>query len=116
MNLRKLTSDIIANGGCSYSLRYGNLTSGYAVSPYKERETLVSRSQFGPVDLQNFCHENSDLLADPKNFIGGWIVENGDIMLDVSTVFTSKAKAIKVAKANNQKAIFHLDTMQTIEI
>lgn len=113
MNYRNLTDYILKEGGCSYSTVYGHLTKGYAVSIYPDRCVRVPSSDFSDNDLRNFVIDNSDLLADTKNFVGAW-VDNGNVILDVSIKTTQKVKALRLAKQNKQDAIFDLETKQTI--
>ena len=110
-NLRKLADTILKEGGISYSLTYGEITKGYAVS-LEGFEQKVPVGQFDNRVLQNYVLENSSELTG-ANFLGAWI-EDGNVVLDVSTAFTSKVKAIAFAKANNQRAIFDLENKQTI--
>ena len=113
MNLHKLSSEILTNGGATYSLAYGLITKGYIVSPYKDREQTIPVSEFGPNDVRNFVAENADLLSLPDHYLGAWI-ENELVYLDVTQGFSAKASAIKVGKANGQKAIFDLNNLKTI--
>lgn len=115
MNLRKLTDQILSNGGASYSLTYGNVTKGYAVSPHKNRETQIPLPQFNNTALRNFVLENSDLLANEGHFLGAWI-DNNIVYLDVSIAVTSKARAAKICKDSNQLAYFDLVNFKTIHI
>ncbi len=117
MNLRKLTSSILANGGASYSLRYGDLAGrkGYAVSCHKDREFTLTPAELTDSVLQNYLHENSDLLAMPDYFLGAWI-DNGTLYLDVSKRVTSKAEAVRLCREHDQKAYFDLENLKTIEI
>lgn len=107
MNLRKLTDTILKEGGISYSLRYGEINKGYAVSldGFEEKTPI---EEFDNVVLQNYVLDKSKELADADNFVGGWI-QDGNVVLDVSTAFTSKTKALAFAKANKQQAIFDLE-------
>lgn len=117
MNLQKLHSAILSNGGASYSLRYGDLSGrkGYAVSVHKDREITITVREFGNNDLRNFVNENSDLLAMPDYFLGAWIEDN-TVYLDVSKVVPSKALATKLCKQYGQKAYFDLANMKTIYV
>jgi hypothetical protein len=113
MNLHKLTSEILANGGATYSLAYGEIKRGYVVSPYKDREQPVPVSEFGPNEVRNFVTENADLLSLADHYLGAWI-EAGLVYLDVCRGFSSKQKAMRLGKANGQKAIFDLTNGKTI--
>lgn len=122
MNLSKLTNQILTDGGASYSLHYGDVVQsaqqkkqGFSVSIHKERELILPKQELNEVEIRNFCLENSDLLAEPNNFLGAWI-EGNSVYLDVSTFVYSKQKAIKMAKDNNQLAIFDLVNLQTIYV
>src|SRR5688572_23343725 len=117
MNLQQLSEEIKKTGGISYSLTYGSLQGrkGYCVSPYKDREIQIPLGEFDWVDIQSFCSENAELLAEDNHFLGAW-VDNDIVYLDVSVLMTRKADAIKKAKECNQLAIYSLTENKTIEI
>ena len=105
------------NGGASYSLTYGDMAGrdGYAVSCYKPRERSVMALDLDATEVQDYILENSDLLAEKENFLGVWL-NKGMYILDVTTFEKSKVKAIALAKANDQEAIFKLDTLETLYV
>ena len=116
MNLRKITSEILSEGGVTYSLRYGKVSKkGYAASPYKARELVIPVKEFGDNDVRNFTLDNGDLLSLHDHALGAW-VEDGQVYLDVVQVVTSKAKATAICRANEQKAFFDLENSHTIYV
>ena len=117
MNTRHLHSEILKEGGCSYSLTYGDVAGkkGYAVSIHKDRETLIPMEDFTTNDVRNFILENTDLLASPDKLVGAWI-EKGDVYLDVSIRVTSKAEAERLCRLHGQIAYYDLLNRKTIYI
>ena len=84
------------------------ITSGFAVS------IKDTQNSFGHEGLRNVLQfvEQSDVHA-----IGGWYnSENGQFYFDATAVYADKETAIKVAKENNQIAIFDLDTLSEIRL
>jgi hypothetical protein len=110
MNLRAI--DILNNGGCSYSLMFGPINSGYAVS-VEGREEKIPVKSFGDLDIKNYVLENSDLLSLENYFLGAW-VDGSTVYLDVSERFLNKDQALAEATARHQKAIYDLKEGETI--
>jgi hypothetical protein len=117
MNFRDIVNLVKENGGVSYSTTYGSLVgkNGYAVSVHKEREVILPLNRLNDNEVRNFFYENANLLAEDGKFLGIW-VEDGNAYLDVSTKVKLKAEAIKMAKDNNQLAIFDLYKSETVYV
>lgn len=117
MNLQNLAEEIRKSGGVSYSLTYGSLQGkkGYCVSPYKAQEIQIPLKEFDWVDIQSFCSENAELLAEDNHFLGAW-VDHDIVYLDVSVLMTRKADALKKANECNQLAIYSLTDGKVIEL
>jgi hypothetical protein len=90
------------------------VTSGYALSIYPDREHIVP-AMVGSVNLLGFltryADENSNLLSLPDHYFGAWLDRDaGKIYLDVTRVEPEYEEAMRLAKVNNQLAIFDLDS------
>jgi len=116
MNLQKLAQRILADGGATYSLQYGEPVSGAfaSIAGFEKRITL--RNDFIRLkrqialsiiddELKAYIAEHSELLADDANYLGAW-VDGGDLVLDVSKRFNSIADAEAFGRENGQKAIY----------
>jgi len=116
MNFKTILDSVKEHGGASYSTFYGNLIGkkGYAVS-LDGFTCSMPFVELGETELRNYFYEYSDLFSDVNNFLGVW-VENGIANLDVSVLVKSKGKALTLAKEQNQKAIFNLETQETIYV
>ena len=115
MNLTNIINSIRANGGVSYSLTYGEVPEkGYAVSLNGFEETMPF-NQLTESELKNYLTLNSTELADNDNFFGAWLVDDS-VVLDVSIRINTKRVAIARAKKEKQKAIFNLETKETIYV
>ena len=108
------------DGGVTYHPMSGviNPTEGIAFSTWEGRTKLIPAELFDKGDLRQFIHANSDQLLqtrDPK-YLGSWI-EEGKICLDVSRVFPpeERARAVRLAYAHNQKALFDLGTFEELD-
>lgn len=108
-----------ANGGSSTNLVTGQNLSGasaYAVSPYKDREHVVS-GQLTAAALHQYAKTNSDLLSDPSHALGTWYDhDSGKTFLDVSVTTPDMQTALRMARQANQLAIFDLRTATEIRL
>lgn len=89
-------------------LQNANLNKGYMVS-LKGYETVVDLTQADTVDLTELVNTVTGLGA----YLGAWI--HGDnLYLDASINLDNKREAIKLAKKNDQLAIFDLNNLREI--
>ncbi len=120
-SLRKSAEPVLerhlANGGSTTNLLTGQDLGGtinYAVSMYKDREQVIP-GQPTKEQLAAYVEKNADLLAQPDHTLGTWFnEEDGNTYLDVSIVVPDMAEALRIARENNQLAIFDLRTFTTI--
>jgi len=125
-SMREMVSRVIDGGGFTYNPATGSSpTKGFAVSPFKDREFVMDLSEPGKdigvfrKQLRETCREftrnNKDLLGRKGAHFGGWWDKDAKkFYLDVSLVVPDRAEAMRVAKDNDQEAIFDLETMETI--
>jgi hypothetical protein len=112
MNLRTLNTELIENGGFSYSLTFGNMagTQNYSVAYAKETEKVFD-SLPTEHDYNEYINTHITLLAQEDFVLGGWEYE-GKYYLDVAQLLPkneySKEEAIKVGQEREQIAIFDL--------
>jgi hypothetical protein len=90
------------------------VTTGYALSLHPDRECVLPTT-VGSVNLlghlADFAFANRDLLGLPGHYFGAWLDrEAGKIYLDVTRVESEYEEAMRLAKVNNQLAIFDLDS------
>lgn len=106
------------DGGFTYHAVTGNQpTTGYALSIYKGRESVLDAKTMTPTDLVKFASANRDLLSQRDNYFGAWHnPSDGKVYLDVSKVVSSAAKAETLGRANNQLAYFDLAGGKSVEI
>lgn len=107
----------VANGGSTTSLVTGQDLGGtqtYSVSPYKDREQVIP-GQPTKEQLAAYVEKNKDLLSTPDHALGTWYnPDDGNTYLDVAITVSDKETALRVARENNQLAIFDLRTYTTI--
>lgn len=125
-SMREMVSRVIDGGGFTYNPATGSSpTKGFAVSPFKDREFVMDLSEPGGdlaafrESLRSVCREftnnNKDLLAKKGAHFGGWWDKDANkFYLDVSLVIPDRDEAMRVAKQNDQEAIFDLESMETI--
>lgn len=107
----------VANGGSTTEVATGKDLAGtknYAVSAHKDRE-LVIQGALTEAALSKYIADNADLLSQPGKTLGTWLnPDDGNTYLDVSQVTPDRAEAMRVARENNQIAIFDLSSFETI--
>jgi hypothetical protein len=101
-------------GGFTYSVVTDTSpTSGYAVSPYKDREAVIPLENLDARRLVNYIKSNRDLLEKEDHNLGGW-VDDGKVYLDISIVAKTPEDAEAICKEHNQLAYFDLVNMTTV--
>ena len=85
----------------------------YAISPYKDRERVLSAAALKPHDLAQYVSDNRDLLIKPDHFFGGWR-DDGNVFLDVSVVVREREAAERLATSAEQLAYFDFETMNAV--
>ena len=119
MNLRTLNTELIENGGFSYSLTFGNVfgSDNYSVAFHKATENVFDKLPT-EADYQEYVNKHITLLAREDFILGGWEHE-GKFYLDVAQLLSkdeySKGKAIKVGQEREQIAIFDLQEGKEIK-
>jgi hypothetical protein len=109
---------ILDNGGVTIN-RDGDTVAGfgYAVSPFKSRETVIPVVDFDATHVADFLSANADLLAHPAAALGGWFnTETNEVYLDVSIVVADLDVALRIGAASNQLAVCDLSTFESIPV
>jgi hypothetical protein len=111
-----LYKKLCETGGFTYNLFHNTSpTIGYVVSTFKNLETRFVASSFGPDDLDKFARIAHKELCLGNTCIGAWHnTETDQIYLDVVEVVTSLELALRLARQNNQEAIYDLSTGKTV--
>lgn len=87
-------------------------TTGKAVSPYKDKETVFEPDEFTAQAIREFAKKHKDALTGEQAMIGAW-VEDGKVWLDVSIVVDTNERAEQIAAQADQLAYFDLETFET---
>lgn len=105
-------------GGSTTNLKTGKSpTEGYSVSPYKDREWKVPEDKFGIHTVDAYIEQNADLLSLENHHLGTWNnKDDKNVYLDVSIIESSLEDAKRVARENNQLAIYGLKEGHDIKI
>lgn len=94
------------SGGFSLDKDGQSPTSGYMVSPYKERERVID-GDASASDISIFEKDNADLLDKPGHFLGGW-KDSGKTYLDVSLNVPSRAEAHALGLKHGQLEVWNV--------
>ncbi len=98
-------------------------TTGYSVSSHPAFEQVIHTKGKGAQAItteviEAYLLKHEQFLRDnPDSRFGAWYEEStGDWYLDIIEVLADKQEAIDVARAAGQKAIYHLDTEEEIQV
>lgn len=101
------------SGGFTHSLATGDATSGVAVASHGSEKVIAGHAS--AADIKRYVAQHGAALKAPGAHLGGWFnPEEGKTYLDVSTVHTNLADAVKTAEANHQIAVQDLGDNKTI--
>ena len=116
----KIIHSTIENGGLTYNPMMNIDLAGqkyFAVAMYPDREKILTLNEFTVETVRDYLLDNRDLLKDQRNSLGTWLdTETQKIYLDISRTITDKETALKLAKNNNQLAIFDLKNLTEIRL
>jgi len=119
MNLRTLNTELLENGGFSYSLTFGNVygSDNYSVAFHKATENVFEKLPT-EADYKEYVNKHITLLAREDFILGGWEHE-GKFYLDVAQLLPkdkySIENAITVGQEREQIAIFDLQEGKEIK-
>jgi len=104
-------------GFTRHPLTEDEVTTGFMVSPYPEREKARHVDELRPRDIREHLQENADLWEEPGNYQGAWHdPETGMVSLDVTVVTTSAEEARRIALERNQVAFFDAQTGRSVTV
>ncbi len=116
--------EVVANEACAAAQSQGGITigldgvpktDGFAFCPTKETERVVSLASLTPEVVEQFIQQNLAALSAPDNYLGLW-VDDGTVYIDVSQVLPDEQRALAIAAANQQLAIFDLRNHREIRV
>lgn len=109
----------IKNGGATLSIDGQPVTSGYSISPFKNREAIIDATvslDKQMVEVSNYVRNNISVLKQNPNYkLGSWM-SDGKIYLDIVVIENDLKTAMKMASDASQKAIFDLSKFATINV
>ena len=122
-----LVKQIVKERGFTFNPRQSKLvSSGYAVSPFKQHELVVEMQKIMEdanwrddlrARLKDYAKDKAKLLKRSKAHLGAWWdSETNNLFLDISLVVDDLEEAKQLARDNEQLAIYHLDTGETIDV
>lgn len=104
--LAERAAEELMNGGFTLDLDGDAPTEGFAVAVYPEAEEVIEAPTVQLI-VEYIVRWAPTLIRDPRARLGGWVSE-GKLYLDISAVYHDRDEALKVARANKQKAIYDL--------
>lgn len=114
MDYSKIIKETLKNNGGSFNVSKSKIKKPLKGFMCSIKDLLIiDKKDFNVKLLKSLVKQEFNLLKNDKYFIGTWL-ENNKIYIDISENFTSKEKALQVAKKNSQIAIFDLNEMKSI--
>ena len=114
--MRRLVDYIIENSGMTYNPRTGEMVStGYSCA--KASNEYIIDGFVTEYDLTVYMSRYAKDLQNANAMVGAWYnTDNNKTYLDTSFVFDNEQDAMAFGYANNQIAIFHLDSFTEIRL
>lgn len=102
------------DGGWTIDPRTGeSVYGGYAVAVHPECCAVLAEITLG--DVLEFLLRHAETLALPGRLLGGWRdPADGRIYLDVSILVEDRDEALRLARENDELAIFDFSTGESI--
>lgn len=99
--------------GFSINVKLHQPTEGYAVGG--NRPEVRVNGAWSVQLIQQMVEDllTSDLLSDPLMYIGGWR-EDGECVIDVSTILQDRDEAIRLGRDRGERAIYDLNNQEDI--
>jgi len=109
-NLINFKNSIINDNGASYNLLTGqfNPDNGYMVSMQDHESITVFNKDSLQYEICRYVRAKAELLMAgivDVHFLGGWL-DKGNLYLDISIHELDLNEALRIARNNNQLAIF----------
>ena len=119
--LHLIESETLLKNGCTYSLPRAELILPgypyYSLSLHKDLEEIIPIEEFSIGRIKMFIIKNSELLWYSDVCVGTWVHE-GNVYLDVSSLFSKEATTIEELKslATDQIAAWDFELSQEIKL
>jgi hypothetical protein len=115
LDYKQLAHDAVKDGGFTVDLDGNRPQSGYAVSlaGYERKFRLPRTTTALAHALYLYVVDNGRALRDPGAHFGAWI-DGATVYLDVTHIFTARADAEFMARANRQIAFFDIENAEEI--
>ena len=114
MNLKQFYTDTL-NGGASFNITTGvyNPQKGYFVS-LGGHSKVTALNKLKMSDIKSYILKNSDLFSTDYHFVGSWVDDNSNVILDVSLQFDDKRFALNFAVSQGQQAVYDANKGEVI--
>lgn len=118
--LRQVVRATVEEGGCTYNThggRPGPVTHGVACAnpEHAQYERIVPLEEFNVAAVQRYLWEHTKRLKEEGVHLGTWLHE-GNVYLDLTTVYRTLPAALQAARRTNQLAVFNLSTMEEVKV
>lgn len=118
-DVNELFKTAMEKGGATFDINtgehYDSSSGGFGVAPaVKVEETVISKGENPRRAIQKFISDNKEALSAPGAKLGMWKNENGELVMDVSTVVMDRQEAIDIGIDSGQTSIYDFKTGQEI--
>ena len=117
MNLQKIYSETLKNGGLTYNLDTGeaNPKTGYMAGGFAPSDKFPKWQFINGDRLRNFIINNIEFLLHSDTYLGTWM-DNNMIYIDISANFKNLSEAFEHAKINKEIAIWDCENERNLYI
>ncbi len=109
--VKKIMDSAKKGEGFSVSIRGTEPKSGYMVAPSKGTETVGPPT---PKSINAFINKFADELSSGDMYIGGWVNEAGELVMDPAKNVKSPQETATIARQGNQDAVWSVDEQRSI--
>ena len=117
-NDRTMFSRLLRDEGFSYQPVTDNSpATGYALSPYPDRERVIPVGRLNPDSIEQYMRDNEDMWNKPNHYFGAWFnTEDNKVYLDVSVIADSPEQAAQLSMQHKQEAYYDIAAGETVYV
>lgn len=114
--LEGLTTGTYAEGFTLHIPSGGGPKRRFVVAKEGFEKRIKSLSDVTVRDIQRYRRRHDAQLKDPATYLGGWVNDKGEVVLDVSIDFDDRDEAIQFGTDNHQDAIWDNEDFEVITL
>lgn len=121
--VNEVLATTLEHGGCTYRTHdvggngTGPVHNGVACAnpQHAQHEKIVPLEQFSAQVVAEYVTTHAEILRQDGVHLGTW-VNDGNVYLDLTTVYRTQAEALQAARKTQQLAVFNIGTGEEITV